>query len=104
MRQVGSEAKDVGCASTNSLRQGCVEWLVGKSVEKPDKDYHVLKNNPGDGQAWLGTEYSRILVAAMIHLFRSDRPDQVRGVPDITSALPLFAQRRRFTLAVLSAA
>jgi len=40
----------------------------------------------------------------MIHLFRQDRPGQHRGIPEITPALPLFAQLRRFTLAVLAAA
>ena len=40
----------------------------------------------------------------MIHVFRQDRPGQHRGIPEITPALPLFAQLRRFTLAVLSAA
>ena len=40
----------------------------------------------------------------MIHWFRADRPGQNRGVPDVTPALPLFAQLRRFTLAVLGAA
>ena len=40
----------------------------------------------------------------MIHAFRQDRPGQHRGVPEITPALPLFAQLRRFTLAVLAAA
>jgi capsid protein len=40
----------------------------------------------------------------MLHLFRVDRPGQVRGIPEITPALPLFAQLRRFTLAVISAA
>jgi capsid protein len=37
-------------------------------------------------------------------LFRCDRAGQVRGIPDILPALPLFAQLRRFTLAVLVAA
>jgi len=40
----------------------------------------------------------------MIHWFRADRPGQHRGVPEITPALPLFAQLRRYTLAVLGAA
>jgi len=40
----------------------------------------------------------------MIHVFRQDRPGQHRGIPEITPALPLFAQLRRFTLAVLGAA
>ena len=42
--------------------------------------------------------------AAVVHLFRSDRPGQARNVPDITPALPLFANLRRYTLAVISAA
>ncbi len=40
----------------------------------------------------------------MIHYFRRERAGQHRGVPEIVPALPLFAQLRRFTLAVLSAA
>jgi capsid protein len=40
----------------------------------------------------------------VLHYFRADRPGQSRGIPDITPALPLFAQLRRFTLAVLGAA
>jgi capsid protein len=40
----------------------------------------------------------------MIHYFRTDRPGQNRGIPEITPALPLFAQLRRYTLAVLAAA
>jgi Bacteriophage capsid protein len=39
-----------------------------------------------------------------LHYFRADRPGQSRGVPDITPALPLFAQLRRYTLAVIGAA
>jgi capsid protein len=40
----------------------------------------------------------------VLHWFRADRPGQARGIPDIMPALPLFAQLRRFTLAVLAAA
>lgn len=40
----------------------------------------------------------------MIHYFRTDRPGQARGIPDITPALPLFAHLRRYTLAVITAA
>ena len=40
----------------------------------------------------------------MIHYFRADRPGQSRGIPEITPALPLFAQLRRYTLAVIAAA
>jgi capsid protein len=52
----------------------------------------------------MGNRAVRVEARDMIHFFRPDRPGQHRGVPEITPALPLFAQLRRFTLAVLSAA
>ena len=52
----------------------------------------------------LHRDYDRLPADAVIHWFRTDRPGQARGIPDITPALPLFAQLRRFTLAVLAAA
>ena len=48
--------------------------------------------------------YKVIPAASIIHWFRKDRPGQSRGLPDILPALPLFAQLRRYTLAVISAA
>jgi len=65
--------------------------------------YHVMKGHPGDTAFPFG-QFERIPAAAMIHWFRADRPGQHRGVPEITPALPLFAQLRRYTLAVLGAA
>ena len=65
--------------------------------------YRVLKNHPGS--EWANSAEALTIPAGnMIHVFRMDRPGQHRGVPEITPALPLFAQLRRFTLAVLSAA
>ena len=66
--------------------------------------YHVLKEHPGDYGIGSGTVTSRVPADAMVHWFRADRPGQHRGVPEITPALPLFAQLRRYTLAVLGAA
>jgi capsid protein len=40
----------------------------------------------------------------MLHIFRADRPGLHRGIPELAAALPLFAQLRRYNLAVLSAA
>ena len=65
--------------------------------------YNVLKAHPG-GTASFGTESVTVKAENMIHVFRQDRPEQHRGIPEITSALPLFAHLRRFTLAVVSAA
>ena len=66
--------------------------------------YRVMKDHPG-GNAWRAHDKSITIPAShMIHAFRQDRPGQHRGIPEVTPALHLFAQLRRFTLAVLSAA
>jgi lambda family phage portal protein len=67
--------------------------------------YFVLRDHPGDARfaTFLDT-YDRIPARSMMHWFRTDRPGQHRGVPEITPGLPLFAQLRRYTLAVLGAA
>lgn len=81
----------------------CIDGVTFDRFGNPTH-YRVLKYHPGG--EWLAPEDATINVPAefMIHIFRQDRPGQHRGVPEITPALPLFAQLRRFTLAVLSAA
>lgn len=66
--------------------------------------YRVLKYHPGDTRYVPGDEAIRVPAEWMIHIFRQDRPGLHRGVPELTAALPLFAQLRRYNLAVLSAA
>jgi len=85
------------------LSENAVDGIVFDKFGNP-VEYHVLRNHPGDllWNAW--REFDRIPAESMIHWFRADRPGQVRGIPDITPALPLFAQLRRFTLAVIAAA
>ena len=82
-----------------SAVDGIVFDAYGNPVE-----YHVLKNHPGDAFTRFSLAYDRVPTAAMVHYFRADRPGQNRGIPEITPALPLFAQLRRYTLAVLAAA
>ena len=65
--------------------------------------YCILRQHPGELGTW-NIDYDVIGAAAVVHWFRSDRPGQHRGIPEITPALPLFAQLRRYTLAVLAAA
>ena len=67
-------------------------------------EYHLLKSHPGDSRAMLSLDYDTLPASSMIHYFRTDRPGQRRGIPEITPALPLFAQLRRYTLAVIAAA
>lgn len=67
--------------------------------------YKILRNHPGGDEFTADrAAYSLVPAEYVIHYFRIDRPGLHRGIPEITSALPLFAQLRRFTLAVLSAA
>ncbi len=67
-------------------------------------EYHILRNHPGDTHGFGSLDYDRVAAEFVIHDFRADRPGQHRGVPEITPALPLFAQLRRYTLAVIAAA
>ena len=67
-------------------------------------DYRVLKYHPGDIRYAPGDEAIHVPAEYMLHIFRQDRPGLHRGVPELTAALPLFAQLRRYNLAVLSAA
>ena len=68
------------------------------------KEYHVLRNHPGGTTSAIGQKVDPVPAASMVHWFRIDRPGQSRGLPDIMPALPLFAQLRRYTLAVIAAA
>jgi lambda family phage portal protein len=80
-----------------------VDGIVFDELGNPVQ-YHVLRYHPGDIRALFSRGYDEIAASAVIHYFRCDRPGQARGIPDITPALPLFAQLWRFTLAVLAAA
>ncbi len=69
-------------------------------------EYLVLKRHPGSSLAFFAdfSDFEVIPQEQMIHLFREDRPGQRRGVSEIATALPLFAQLRRYVLAVLASA
>lgn len=79
-----------------------IDGIVFDKWGQPET-YHMLKGHPGDIWAFGAWEKEDIDVRDMIHLFRVDRPGQVRGVPEFTPALPLFAFLRRMTLAVIAA-
>ena len=66
--------------------------------------YRVLRYHPGDALRGFSIDYDEVPARRMIHWYRQDRPGQVRGVSELTPALALFAQLRRFTLATLTAA
>ena len=65
--------------------------------------YRVLVSHPCDGN--LAEERAVLIPAAnMIHVFRADRAELHRGVPELAAALPLFAKLRRYTNAVVASA
>jgi lambda family phage portal protein len=98
------EAEQVCTPDLSSHQLNAVDGIVFDSFGNP-LTYHVLKEHPGsDRFAVDSLAYDPYPAASVIHYFRCDRPGQERGIPDITPALPLFAQLRRFTLAVLAAA
>jgi capsid protein len=66
--------------------------------------YNILPYHPGDQMRIIGANPLTYSPSQVFHWFTSDRPGQYRGVPEITPSLPLFAQLRRYTLAVLAAA
>lgn len=96
------EADRVCTPDLNTAVANAVDGIVFDAAGNP-VEYHVLKDHPGEGYRAV-REYDRVPAEAMLHWFRCDRPGQVRGVPDLLPALPLFAQLRRFTLAVIAAA
>ncbi len=66
--------------------------------------YDILPFHPGDLLAVPNLVPIPHSADQVLHWFRADRPGQLRGIPEFTPALPLFAQLRRYTLAVIAAA
>lgn len=66
--------------------------------------YQVLKEHPGELFYLSQYDFDEIPASQVIHWYRQRRPGQRRGIPEITPALSLFAQLRRYTLAVIAAA
>ena len=85
-----------------NVEKSTVDGIAFDAFGNPSA-YRVLREHPG-GAASFDQKAFRVKASDMIHVFRQDRPEQHRGIPEITSALPLFAHLRRFTLAVVTAA
>jgi lambda family phage portal protein len=82
-----------------------IDGVIVDSLGNPIA-YTIAEEHPGSRMpsAMMARNFRRVPAEQVIHYFRGDRPGQHRGVPELTPALPLFAQLRRYTLAVLSAA
>ena len=71
--------------------------------ESEPYEYDILREHPGAATGFGVTDLDDWVPATdIVHMFRQDRPEQHRGIPQITAALPLFALLRRYTLAELS--
>lgn len=69
--------------------------------------YSVLKEHPGSGLGYLATsdrDAVKVPAELMLHYCRPTRPGDRRPAPEITPALTLFLQLRRFTEATIGAA
>lgn len=97
------EADQVATPDLALGEKNAVDGVVFDAAGNP-AEYHVLKDHPGSRHLGVGLDYERVPAASVLHLYRLDRPGQSRGIPELTPALPLFAQLRRYTLAVLGAA
>lgn len=67
--------------------------------------YKVLRVHPGDQRPlkdrWVADD---VAASEVIHWYRADRPGQLRGIPEFSPALTLFAYLRRLNLASVAAA
>jgi capsid protein len=68
------------------------------------ESYRVMKYHPGGINFSYSDDFIDVEADAVVHNFRQDRPGLHRGISELTPALPLFAQLRRYTVATLSAA
>lgn len=67
--------------------------------------YYLHTEHPGSARgANVLDQYELFPARHIIHYYKPPRPGAVRGVPDISPALPLFAQLRRYHRATLEAA
>lgn len=101
---------DLKLIEAERITSPLTEWNWRKLVDGIEFDefdnptlYYMLRYHPGDGCGTM-EEFEAVPANDMIHWFRLDRPEQHRGLPELTPALPLFAQLRRYTLAVLASA
>ena len=91
-----------------SARRRFADGIVLDAADNPIR-YYVARYHPGalpsEGGPFGGSLlFDTVEAGDMIHWYRLDRPEQHRGLPELTAALPLFAQLRRYTLAVLASA
>jgi len=102
------EADQVRFVDITLLNTPSVDGICFDDYGNP-VSYHVLRVHPGfwsyaTGYIGFPWEYDVWPAKFVLHWFRQDRAGQHRGLPEILAALPLFAQLRRYKLAVIQTA
>ncbi len=102
------EADRVCGDRVSRIKGKSVRYVDGIAYDEWDNpvSYQVLNEHPGSGFCSLFSSRSCRSIPAeyMLHLFSQERPEQHRGIPELSAALPLFAQLRRYNMAALSSA
>lgn len=67
-------------------------------------EYYILHEYPGTlRMSGSGQEHTVFPRNSVIHWFRATRPEQHRGISELTPALPLFSLRRQYLISVVDA-
>jgi lambda family phage portal protein len=92
------------CASDMGLPPdpGAIDGITFDAWGNPEF-YDILRHHPG-GRSFAAEPSVKIPAERVLHYFVPERPGQRRGIPELTAALPLFAQLRRWTLSCIAAA
>lgn len=89
--------------NNNQIRQGIELDSAGKPVA-----YHLLTKNPNDSPTLLGfpndKEYERVAAEDILHIYKSDRPNQIRGASWMASVMIHMLMLHRYERAEMAAA
>jgi lambda family phage portal protein len=87
--------------STDQIIQGIEVARTGEPVA-----YHLLKRHPGDAGIWQDPrrEHERVPAADILHIYRSDRPGQIRGASWLAPAMIHLLMLNRYERAEMAAA
>jgi len=81
-----------------------IDGVILNDIGKPIA-YDFSERHPGASFMQTGFFKSkRLPKSAVIHFFKANRPEQHRGIPEITTALPLGAKLRSYSLSTIEAA
>jgi len=87
----------------NQILQGIEMDRAGKPVA-----YHLFKTNPTELPSFFGmrahNEYERVPAENILHIFKSDRPNQIRGASWMASVMIHLLMLNRYERAEMSAA